>query len=75
MNGKGLCVRDDLAIVGYDSDFAAAPAAALPSVQHPRGQPGRAAARLLMEALERRHESGVWEPEPSVRYSSAATPS
>lgn len=62
--------------MGYDDiDYAAAAAVPLSSVQQPREELGRTAARLLLEEIDdferHRHQQVVFEPELVVRQSSA----
>lgn len=70
-------VPGDIAIVGYDDiDFAAAAAVPLTSIRQPRTQLGDAAARLLIEEVERpqthNHRQVVFKPELVVRVSTNA---
>jgi LacI family transcriptional regulator len=66
----GLEVPGDLAVVGFDDiGFAAAAAVPLTSVRQPRREPGRAAARLLLESgnPNHAHEPLEFVPEPVAR--------
>lgn len=70
----GVCVPDDIALIGYDDiEFAASAAVPLSSVRQPARQMGRRAAQLLLQEIE--HGTGeacehvVFDPELVVRES------
>jgi GntR family transcriptional regulator of arabinose operon len=71
----GLKVPRDISVVGYDdSHLAEASEVKLTTVKHPKTQMGEMAAKLLIEAVEKRNqghiiESVVFQPELIVRSS------
>ncbi|MGA9175453.1 MAG: GntR family transcriptional regulator [Thermoactinomyces sp.] len=75
IRGMGLKVPRDISVVGYDdSHLAEASEVKLTTVKHPKTQMGEMAAKLLIEAVEKRNqghiiESVVFQPELIVRSS------
>ena len=73
--GSGLRVPEDLAIVGFDDiEFAGGAAVPLTSVRQPRQEPGRAAARLVLDEATNPahvHEQATFTPELIARASTA----
>jgi len=77
MTQNGVLIPERMSIVGYDDiEFAAAAAVALTSVNQPRHEIGRAAARLMLEESANRdghrHRHVEFLPELVVRSSTAA---
>jgi GntR family transcriptional regulator of arabinose operon len=68
---KGLCIPDDISVVGYDDSISPSAADAFTSVRHPKRDMGEQAARFLIGMLEGRLERPrrVFAPELVVRAS------
>jgi LacI family transcriptional regulator, galactose operon repressor len=77
MTQNGVTVPEKMSLVGYDDiEYAAAAAVALTSVNQPRHEIGRTAARLLLDEhagqVGHRHRHVEFSPELVVRSSTAA---
>ena len=75
---NGLAVPEELAIVGYDIEFASAAAVPLTSVRQPSVDLGAAAAELLIDEVERsgdhHHRQVRFDPVLVPRESTSAAP-